>query len=499
MSVAPKALKEYLVSANLNELPHQVKGVNWCLSKETYGFKPSSTNPTVRGGLIADEMGLGKTIQIIGTMLSNPKSNTLIVLPRSLLEQWMKILTETTNLSVYLYHGSKREVSIEKLKSYQVIVTTYGLIATHSTKPNNPKDPYNRPPSTLHAIYWSRIIYDEAHHMRNSNTAAFNGAKLFHSKITWLITGTPIQNSENDLYNLCEILGLKQEFYSNPDKLNTIINKLILKRTKDEANLKLPKLTVHEIIVDWQNENEKKLAQEIHSKLKFSNTEAPNNAKMGNNLPKAALPLLSRSRQLCILPALTKKALKKTITPTDNTNPNPTPNPEELEKFINDATGHTSKLNAVIKKIIENKSNGKKKLIFCHYHEEIDLIKSLLEKLEIKADSFDGRTSQEERETILNNSTNTALVLQIQTGCEGLNLQQYSEIYFISPHWNPAIEDQAIARAHRIGQKNPTNIYRFKMAPFDEEKTSVTIDEHACNIQNKKREVMKMINITKKK
>lgn len=499
----PQAYKEYIERANLSLIPHQVEGVNWCLKKETVGTVPVPGHPLVRGGLIADEMGLGKTIQILGTIISNPQERTLLVLPRALIEQWSRIIQGTTSLSHYVYHGSKRDISLKRLKSYQIVITTYGLISTYSKAINNPSDPNNKAPTTLHSIEWSRVVYDEAHHIRNKATASYNGAKKLKSDINWLITGTPIQNSIEDFYSLASVMGLRPTFYTVEDNMPIFVKELLLKRTKAEVNLNLPNLVINEIEVPWNNESEKRLAQEIHARLKFSNVETPANAKMSYRLPKSSLPLLMRSKQLCIYPKLTKKNFKesKNVLPVggseeaSSVNPRP-PTDAETERFIDEATGHTSKLSAVLKKIIENKTNGKNKLIFCSYRDEIDYVKSVLDKVGFDAYSFDGRTSQNERESILTNESDKprVIILQINTGCEGLNLQHYSEIYFISPHWNPSIEDQAIARAYRIGQKSETHVYRFKMAGFDEENKSTTLDEHVMNIQESKREIMKVLN-----
>jgi SNF2 family DNA or RNA helicase len=126
---------------------------------------------------------------------------------------------------------------------------------------------------------------------------------------------------------------------------------------------------------------------------------------------------------------------------------------EDFEDFEGkDALDCTTKIDEVVKSVVQRRNNGCGKLIFCCFRGEIDLIyKKLIESGMTDVVKLDGRVSGKKRGNILNKKNNV-LILQIQTGCEGLNLQEfYSEVYFVSPHWNPAIEDQAIARCHRIG------------------------------------------------
>ena len=160
-----------------------------------------------------------------------------------------------------------------------------------------------------------------------------------------------------------------------------------------------------------------------------------------------------------------------------------------------------SKLDQVCDKIIERNNNGRGKLIFCHYRAEIDHISSAREGGGMEVAKFDGRTPHKESNGILTQKWD-ALILQIQTGCEGLNLQQFSEVYFVSPHWNPAVEDQAVARCHRIGQTEPIDVFRFTMYGFahadseEEDATypsTFTLDEYSRDTQQLKREVAREV------
>jgi SNF2 family DNA or RNA helicase len=169
-----------------------------------------------------------------------------------------------------------------------------------------------------------------------------------------------------------------------------------------------------------------------------------------------------------------------------------------IENEIGDeilATGcnYSSKLDKIVDKVLENKSNSKGKLIFSQFREEMDTLKRLLVEGGIQSvEILDGRTVKSERNKILGEKYDV-LILQMKTGSEGLNLQEhYSEIYFTSPSWNPYVEDQAIGRCHRLGQLNEVVVFKFKMTNGIEE-ASMTIDGYVTEVQETKRSVASSI------
>ena len=467
--------KKYLDRTKMEHKQYQYDGVRWCLNNELRDDPPCG----VRGGFIADEMGLGKTIMMIGLIYTNFISNTLIVVPPILLDQWYVQIYKTTGHKALIYHGEdKKTISEEDLQASPIVITTYGAVTL--TK----KQIENKNLTMLHRIAWSRIIFDEAHHLRNSKTTRYIGARLLSAKSRWLVSGTPVQNKKQDFYSLCAMIRLPASFYTETDNLKILARSFILKRTKKQVGIEITDIQIDKNIVDWLSDDEMRLAEELHSALSFSRVDPEkglNKQIVSTFRQKGVLALMLRAKQSCIYPKLMTKQLDLLV------------NSGLIRDYSSykNAFDHSSKLTAVINSILMRKDNGNGKLIFCHFREEIDEIANRLRAGGMtKVATFDGRTSNGKRFDILNEK-NDALILQIQTGCEGLNLQEnYSEIFFISPHWNPAVEDQAIARCHRIGQTKPVYVERFEMCPFtpeDNEVSTKTIDKYVGDVQEGKR------------
>ena len=508
---------KWLQEAGLSVKKHQISGIKFCLQREC-GI---NTLHGVRGGILADEMGLGKTILMLGCVVSNfagvnGETNTLVVLPLSLLNQWVNIFERFMGHTPLVYHGSSiKDITLEDLKVAPVVITTYGMIAERISKDSDSVNP-SICASPLWAVKWNRVVMDEAHHIRNMDTACFKGARMLRANIRWLVTGTPIQNKATDFYALCSVLGFEEDVYTDIVEIRKIIRTHLLKRTKKQVGIKLPPIQEEQITVPWGSESEKDIAKQIHSLTHFSNVNVDNVDDIISSLARGHLPAFVRARQVCVFPHLLETAIKRLqqrgLISSEI----------EIKKIKT-----CSKMTAVAKRIINGfkSKDDRRKIVFCHYNGEIELLKALLEKNSIACQTITGKTTKAKRETAMNYAISSkqfssvcrawrnssewmfpnidkfiaprVLIAQIQTANEGLNLQHFQDIYFTSPHWNPAVEEQAIARAHRIGQTSMVRVYRFIMEDFDAEyegqERPITMDRYCQIIQEQKRELIKML------
>jgi SNF2 family DNA or RNA helicase len=274
---------------------------------------------------------------------------------------------------------------------------------------------------------------------------------------------------------------MKSAFYKNPANLRVICNQFILRRTKKQIGINLPPVETHSTLVNWNFTSEINLAKDIHSLLPRI-SKVLKGDRIGAALKgKGSLVAMLRARQCCVMPGLMREPLIRLY----NSGLIPYESIEALD--------YSTKLIKVIDTIVARKDNGAGKIIFCQFRSEIDFMARMLSSYGMKkVVTYDGRNSGKHTLSKLAEPAD-ALIIQIQTGCEGLNLQEhFSEIYFVAPHWCPFVEDQAIARCHRIGQTKTVTVFKFEMNGFLTNNDVViddtnTIERHINNVQTKKR------------
>lgn len=461
----------YQMLDRMNSLPnvqltgkeYQRKGVEWCIKQEKEG------TDFVKGGLIADEMGLGKTLTTIMVILLNYQPGTLLVVPPSILHQWYDEIYRLTGHRAIIYHGaSKKKITKEQLENSPIVLTTYYTISVSKTE-------YMDEDKTklIHQVKWGRVIYDEAHNLKNRNRLHY-GALSMTTKICWFISGTPIQNTYSDYRNLCRIMGYSGRNATIP----------ILRRTLDDLNIHHSGLTNHRIEVEW-SEDSLELAKTYHREIFQPNDEY-------------IIAKMQKCRQICAMPSLYGNAENgdKTV-------------------YTND------KMMAISNHVYQHRNTGKGKLIFCNYTEEMRMYKQYLSSMGLVVASINGESSMRQKHRLLSKRhclTDDMLLddvgkptrlmslpeelvryindyvridvylIQIQSSCDGLNLQHLSEVYFTSPAWNPSVENQAVARCYRTGQSELVNVYRFQMAAItgDGYETVRNMDEYVLKTQKKK-------------
>ena len=447
-SISIEPFEKLIVSGKLTPKTYQTDGVRWMLEREQ--------DEKVGGGILADEMGLGKTIQIIGTLLCNFKRHTLIVVPVALLEQWYNTIYYFTGHKAVMFHGLNR---IRDIADSPIVLTSYNLV----------KSP------EIQKVIWDRVVFDEAHHLRNAKTKINKSVTTLKRDITWLITGTPIQNRVRDIKTLFGVLGVKMERPKSVD-ITLLCMEFLLKRTKKDADINLPEIRFHDIMVEWRaTQNEKELVTALHNQLGFNvPTETKDNSfnRWVSGLSfECKLPLYTKCKQLCVMPSMMKVDNEYTSSSDMND--------------VFESVQNADKLDMVSDSVMKT-SSSIKKMVFCNFKLEMDYLKTKFVSQGREVSIIDGRATYGNRSDIFTNLPEI-LILQVDTCCEGLNLQTYKQIYFVSPQWNPSIEDQAVARCHRVGQTSEVDIFHFKMSDMSEETQS--LESYICKVQEEKRKL----------
>jgi hypothetical protein len=448
---------------NKTQVPKQIKaslrhyqkeGLNWLNFLDEMQW----------GGILADDMGLGKTLQVLAFLQHQSNKNkgvNLIVVPTTLLFNWEAELKKfAPKLNAFYYYGPDREKDTRDFKNYDLVFTTYGILL--------------RDIEILSKFRFNYAVLDESQAIKNPASHRYKAACLINARNKIALTGTPVENSTFDLFAQMSFVnrgffGGVQKFrenYSTPiDKdgneamageLNKIINPFVLRRTKEMVATELPDKTENILYCEmetgqrrvydaYRNEYRNRLLSKIEE-------EGMGKSKM------MVLEALTRLRQICDSPVLLN---------SDEVVENQSVKIKELVRHITDKTGRH------------------KILIFSQFVKMLGLIRDELAKLNIEYEYLDGQSSSAQREQSVNNFQENenlrVFLISLKAGGTGLNLTAADYVYLVDPWWNPAVENQAIDRCHRIGQDKKVFAYRMICTN--------TVEEKIIDLQNKKKKI----------
>ena len=441
------ALRTRLIS------PYQHEGVKWLVAREL-----SSSLP---GGFLCDEMGLGKTVQLIATMLANPKARTLVIVPKSVVGQWCDELARfAPSLTVGTFDGPKRTLPYGALP--HVTVAPYSVLGERKGGAQCP----------LLRIAWDRIILDEGHEIRNRKSKTHIAALALRAPIRWVVSGTPIFNSIRDFVALCAFVGIPRDLAQG--YTDQIRETYVLRRTKADvarhkSRLELPPCDFQNVELEMHPE-EADLYRDVfdHGQGIVRTIFKTGNVAMHQ---MELLECLLRVRQVMTWPQMYLDGIAK-----------------KMEIDPEPWTGRSRKMETLMELI---KTHPKEKaLVFTQFMGEMDRIQELLAAEGIPTYRIDGSVSKELREERIaafkkydwetKTSVNAAVFLiQVKAGGVGLNLQEATRVYITAPTWNPATELQAIGRAHRTGQTHKVVVRRLVYTGVDASEGSSTRPLHS--------------------
>lgn len=444
----PKELKATLRS-------YQKDGINWLNFLYNFGW----------GGCLADDMGLGKTLQVLALFLKIKQKNkrkknvNLVVAPTTLIFNWQQEIEKfCPSLKTYIHWGAARNKETKEWKKYDIILTSYGTLTNDI--------------DYIRKFKFNIAVLDESQAIKNPSSLRFKAVCLLKANLRLSLTGTPIENNTVELFAQMQYLNpgylgtlnfFRKEFSNAIDKqkdkkqareLSKMIRPFILRRKKEEVAKELPEKTEN-ILYCNMDEQQKKVYEYFKDEIRnmlLTKIDEQGMDKARFNVLEGLLKL----RQICDSPALlnTKEDYGKDSVKVD-----------ELTRHI------------------KNKTGKHKILIFSQFLGMLKLIREELEKENIPYAYLDGSTKDrgQQVEKFQKNEECRAFLLSIKAGGFGLNLTKADYVYIMDPWWNPAVETQAIDRAHRIGQEK--HVFAYKMVCKD------TIEEKILQLQEKKQQL----------
>ncbi len=437
--------------------PYQEQGLSWLRFVHDIGS----------GGVLADDMGLGKTVQTIALLLSlNAGKETgpvkaLIVAPTSVVSNWQREIERFgPALKVALWHGANRKEVQDDLADANVIITSYALL--------------RRDLELLKGLNLQYTILDEAQAIKNPSSATAAAAKDLNTRYRLALTGTPIENRLSEIWSIFAFvspgllgpLAKFEERYARPidqgdmkqaARLRAVIHPFILRRTKGEVARDLPEKLEFNKLIDMAPE-QKLIYQEVLREVRatvMGEVERVGMAKSQLHI----LAGLTKLRQAACDPRLL--ALPKELGPEDS-----------------------GKLSVLRELVEEVETGGHKVLIFSQFVSMLKLVRTALEQDNIKYEYLDGSTTDRPARIarFQEDPSVSVFLISLKAGGSGLNLTAADTVIHFDPWWNPAVEDQATDRAHRIGQDKVVSVYRLIAAG--------TIEEKILQLKQKKKDLV---------
>ncbi|MDO9103528.1 MAG: DEAD/DEAH box helicase [Methylovulum sp.] len=412
------------------------------------------------GACLADDMGLGKTVQALALILSRAQDGpTLILAPTSVCINWLEESQRfAPTLNVQQFGLGDRQAMLDNAEAFDLIVCSYGLLQTEGEK--------------LAEKHWHTLVADEAQAIKNTLTKRSKAAMALQADFKLITTGTPIENHLGELWNLFNfinpgLLGSISKFneryaqaienghdHAVQQRLKKLLRPFILRRLKNDVLTELPPRTEVTLHVELSNEE-----RAFYEALRRNAMQAIADAAQQQGNPQLkVLAEIMKLRRACCHPRL----------------------------VMDDSTIKSSKLQAFEELVDELLENRHKALVFSQFVGHLSLIRELLDNKGISYHYLDGSTPVPARKKAMNAfqaGDGDLFLISLKAGGTGLNLTAADYVIHMDPWWNPAVEDQASDRAHRMGQKRPVTIYRLVAKDTIEDKI-VDLHKHKRDLAN---------------
>ncbi|MFM7925039.1 MAG: DEAD/DEAH box helicase, partial [Planctomycetaceae bacterium] len=429
---------------------YQREGLSWLKFLGDFNF----------GGCLADDMGLGKTVQFLAMLLRRLEDvktppPSLVVVPRSLMFNWSSECARfAPGLRVMEYTGLERANSRADFSRHHLILTTYGTI--------------RRDIAVLKDIDFDYVVLDEAQTIKNPSSQIARASRLLKANFRLALSGTPIENNAGDLWSILEflnpgMLGRSTAFrthISDPDSRESRemvakgLRPFILRRTKKQVAAELPDRLEETIVCDMEPE-QRRLYDEL--RLHYRNSLLGMVQEQGIAKSRMhVLEALLRLRQAACHPALLKRG-------------------DESEPY--------AKLDVLVPHLQELISEGHKALVFSQFTSMLSILREHLDRQGIVYEYLDGKTRDRKArvEHFQDDPACPVFLISLKAGGLGLNLTAADYVFLLDPWWNPAVEAQAIDRAHRVGQTR--TVFAYRLICRD------TVEEKIAELQKRKREL----------